>query len=263
LKKLDGKYDKEKITIDIMPMTFVYIVVFNKKTRQSGIVHPILLFLLFQGYGYGLYWTVIDCLSTNTSAICLSFLLFVSLSRFLFRITLVKKYNLWSGAVLIVSSTARPCLILNSIIVRLTHSHLFVHIIGVDINLLFFFFLLVLFEQKRVPIFMYMLQQFDLSRFVSFVFLFSGDHTDFWLSVSLCKSLLMVKTDSSLACLLFLCWFNENTARAHPTTTQNQHSLFAVFLPSRFAWRRGVCASARPSISFFRLKSCALPEKLA
>jgi hypothetical protein len=24
-----------------------------------------------------------------------------------------------------------------------------------------------------------------------------------------------------------------------------------------------VCASARPSISFFRLKSCALPEKLA
>jgi hypothetical protein len=65
-------------------MMFVYIVIFNEKTETDEILHLILLFLLFQGYGYGLYWTVIDCLSTNTNAIYLSFLF----SRILPRTTL-------------------------------------------------------------------------------------------------------------------------------------------------------------------------------
>lgn len=68
---------KIKIILGLASMTCIYIVVFNENKRQMKFFISFLLFLFFQGYGYGLYWTVIDCLSTNTSAIYLSFLFFL------------------------------------------------------------------------------------------------------------------------------------------------------------------------------------------
>ncbi len=87
--------------------------------------------------------SLIVCRQIRVRSVCHFFSplsLCVCLSSFLFRATLVKKDNFWSGAILIASSKARSCLILNSIIACLTHSHLVVHIIGADVNLLFFFF---------------------------------------------------------------------------------------------------------------------------
>jgi hypothetical protein len=165
----------------------------RRQDRQNSSSHSIILAFsrIWLWALLNSHWLFVDKYECDLSVV--SFFS-VSLSRFLFRIILVKKYNLWSGAILIASSIVRSCLILNSIIARLIHTtHLFVHIIGIDVNLLFFFSRFYLNKNACPHLYIYILQHFDLSRFASFVFLFSGDQTDFWLSLSLCKSLAMVK----------------------------------------------------------------------
>ncbi len=235
----------------------------RRQDRQNSSSHSIILAFsrIWLWALLNSHWLFVDKYECDLSVV--SFFS-VSLSRFLFWIILVKKYNLWSGAILIASSIVRSCLILNSIIARLIHTtHLFVHIIGIDVNLLFFFSRFYLNKNACPHLYIYITAFWSITLCLLRVLVLRWP--DWFLTV--CQSMQVIgngkNIDSSFACLLFICWFSENTARVHPTTTQNQHSLFAVFLPSRFSWCRGVCASARPSISFFRLKSCALLEKPA
>lgn len=110
---IEGEIWSRKSCLSISRQWCLFVLLsLTREDKRHGILHLLLLrvfflllFLFFQGYGYGLYWTVIDCLSTNTNTIYLEFLFsHLYLFRFLSRTKLLSRRHLkqcnWHGIVL-------------------------------------------------------------------------------------------------------------------------------------------------------------------